>query len=89
MWNTLCVPSLKTRKKVDALSLEKYQALLKRGLPQWCKFGVLHGRMSGEEKEQIVAALKKERGAHPADHYGGGGVGGDVTDATFMVVEKQ
>jgi len=80
-------PLIEDSEKVDALSLEKYQALLKRGLPQWCKFGVLHGRMSGEEKEQIVAALKK-REVHILLATTVVEVGVDVADATFMVVEN-
>lgn len=80
-------PLIEESDKVDALSLEKYQEILTRGLPEWVRFAILHGRMTGPEKEQVVQSLS--RGSiHLLLTTTVVEVGVDVGNATFMVIEN-
>jgi len=79
-------PLIEESDKIDALSLDKYQEVLKQGLPHWCKFGILHGRMSGSEKEEVISELKAGKiqlllATTVVE------VGVDVGNATFIVIE--
>jgi ATP-dependent DNA helicase RecG len=80
-------PLIEESEKVNALSLGQYQEILEKGLPKWCKFGVLHGRMSGPAKDKIVQSLKTgEINLLLATTVVEVGV--DVGDATFIVIEN-
>jgi len=78
-------PLIEESEKINALSLEKYQEILAQGLPD-SRFGILHGRMSGAEKEQVVNSLKEGEidlllSTTVVE------VGVDIGNATFMVIE--
>lgn len=80
-------PLIEDSDKVDALSLEKYQAILAQGLPAWCKYGILHGRMSGTEKQLVLDSFREGKTqlllATTVVE-----VGVDVGNATFIVIEN-
>lgn len=80
-------PLIEESESISAHSLDKYQNLLKELLPEWCKYGVLHGRMGTEEKEQTLAALKQGN-IHFLLATTVVEVGVDIGDATFIVVEN-
>jgi ATP-dependent DNA helicase RecG len=80
-------PLIEESDKVSALSLAEYQEILTRGLPDWCRYGVLHGRMSGAEKEAMVQSLKEGK-IHLLLATTVVEVGVDVGNATFIVVEN-
>ena len=80
-------PLIEESDKINALSLEKYQEVLARGLPRRHKFGVLHGRLTGEEKERIIS-LFQEGEIQLLLATTVVEVGVDVADATFVVVEN-
>ena len=72
--------------EVNALSLESYEGILADALPGY-KYGVLHGRLTGMEKERIVEELKAGRlsfllATTVVE------VGVDVGRATFIVIEN-
>lgn len=80
-------PLIEESDKVNALSLAEYQEILARGLPGWCKYGILHGRMGGAEKEAMVQALKEGK-IHLLLATTVVEVGVDVGNATFIVIEN-
>lgn len=80
-------PLIEESDKVDALSLEQYQEILTRGLPDWVRFAILHGRMGGPEKESVVQSLSQGK-IHLLLTTTVVEVGVDVGNATFIVIEN-
>lgn len=79
-------PLIEESEEINALSLAAYEKVLAQGLPA-SKYGVLHGRLTGAEKDKIIADLQ------------GGSldfllattvveVGVDIGNATFIVIEN-
>ena len=80
-------PLIEESEKVNAMSIDQYQGILKKGLPQGCKFGLLHGRLTGPEKDRIVDSLKSGEinlllSTTVVE------VGVDVGNATFIIIEN-
>ena len=79
-------PLIEESEEISALSLQAYEDILASGLPG-CKYGVLHGRLKGAEKERIVADLKEGR-LHFLLATTVVEVGVDIGNATFIVIEN-
>lgn len=79
-------PLIEESEEIDALSLQAYEQILSAGLPGY-SYGVLHGRMTGKEKEEIIAALQTGEiqfllATTVVE------VGVDLAKATFIVIEN-
>jgi ATP-dependent DNA helicase RecG len=79
-------PLIEDSEEISALSLQAYEDILAAGMPG-CKYGVLHGRLTGAEKESIVADLKEGR-LHFLLATTVVEVGVDIGNATFIVIEN-
>jgi ATP-dependent DNA helicase RecG len=79
-------PLIEESEEIDALSLQEYEQLLAQALPGY-KYGVLHGRLTGGEKDQIIADLHSGR-LHFLLATTVVEVGVDIGNATFIVVEN-
>lgn len=79
-------PLIEESEEIDALSLQEYEQLLAAGLPGY-KYGVLHGRLTGAEKDEIIADLHAGR-LHFLLATTVVEVGVDIGNATFIVVEN-
>ncbi|MDD3074787.1 MAG: ATP-dependent DNA helicase RecG, partial [Eubacteriales bacterium] len=79
-------PLIEESEEISAISLQEYEDILATGLPG-CKYGVLHGRLTGAEKDKIIADLK-----HGSLHFLLATtvveVGVDIGNATFIVIEN-
>lgn len=80
-------PLIEESDTINAASLEKYQDVLAKFLPDWCRYGILHGRLTGAEKDRILASLKSGE-IHFLLATTVVEVGVDVGNATFIVVEN-
>lgn len=80
-------PLIEESESIRAQSLETYQEVLKQNLPQWCRFGLLHGRMTAREKEETISALKRRK-IHFLLATTVIEVGIDIGNATFIVIEN-
>lgn len=80
-------PLIEESESISAQSLDRYQEVLRHNLPQWCRFGLLHGRMSAREKEETISALKN-REIHFLLATTVIEVGIDIGNATFIVIEN-
>jgi len=79
-------PLIEESEEISAISLQEYEDILATGLPG-CKYGVLHGRLTGAEKDKIIADLK--RGSlHFLLATTVVEVGVDIGNATFIVIEN-
>lgn len=79
-------PLIEESEEISAISLQEYEDVLATGLPG-CKYGVLHGRLTGAEKDKIIADLK--RGSlHFLLATTVVEVGVDIGNATFIVIEN-
>lgn len=79
-------PLIEESEEIDALSLQEYEELLAQALPGY-KYGVLHGRLSGAEKDQIIVDLHSGL-LHFLLATTVVEVGVDIGNATFIVVEN-
>lgn len=79
-------PLIEESEEISAFSLQAYQQILAKGLPG-IPYGVLHGRLSGEEKEQVITDLGQGK-FHFLLATTVVEVGVDVGNATFMVIEN-
>lgn len=80
-------PLIEESEKIQAHSLETYQRMLEQALPDWCKYGLLHGKMSSAEKDAAVESLRNGE-YHLLLSTTVVEVGVDVGNATFMVIEN-
>lgn len=79
-------PLIDDSEEVQALSLAAYEKILARGLPGY-KYGVLHGRLTGAEKDGILAAMQGGE-LHFLLATTVVEVGVDSGNATFIVIEN-
>lgn len=79
-------PLIEESEEISALSLQAYEDILAAGLPG-CKYGVLHGRLTGAEKDKIIADLKNGS-LHFLLATTVVEVGVDIGNATFIVIEN-
>ena len=79
-------PLIEESEEIDALSLESYEKILAVGLKGY-NYGILHGRLTGKEKEEIIADLKAGK-LHFILATTVVEVGLDIGNATFIVIEN-
>lgn len=79
-------PLIEESEEIDAISLKEYERVLASSLPGY-RYGVLHGRLTGAEKDDIIDALHSGC-LHFLLATTVVEVGVDIGNATFIVVEN-